>query len=229
MSYSELQNAGLLCMAVLAVVGSPQAKACERLALQWPAAGERIADPQPELRWSASAGNGLYRVQLALLLPEARVLQAYDERVQAPSWRLPRALTAERAAVKAVVSRGCEGLDSQDLAAQGPAFFIDTRATCGLPESAFRWGAQGLSWPAVPGATAYRLRWFDLAHWAPGEPAALQADGSGTDTVPEPAWRWPVGEPRAGFGTRAVVWQAVCEGRSGEPVVLSPPPQDAPR
>lgn len=223
MSYLDLIQKPLLCWALGWVALSTHAASdCERLALSWPAAGERISDPQPELRWNGQPGGEPFRVQVLLLLPEARVLQAHDERVSAPRWRLPRALAAERAAVKALVSRGCEGLDNQDLAAQGPAFFIDTRAACGLPASAFRWNAQQLSWPEVPGATSYRLRRFDLSRWAPGDASAVLAD-TGADTVSPTTWRWPAGSPAQNAG-QALVWQALCDGRAGEPVVLSAPP-----
>lgn len=223
MSYLELKKQEVLCLALATLAMAPlRASACERLNLQWPAQGERTGEVQPELRWAGLPGGGPYRVQLALLLPEARLLQAYDERTPTASWRLPRALAAERAAVKVLVSRGCEELDSQDLAAMGPAFFIDTRAACSLPATAFHWGPRALSWPALAGASAYRLRFVDLARWAPGEPAVMRTE-AGADTVLQPSWPWPVGEDVSRAGARAVVWQALCEGRAGEPVVLSAP------
>lgn len=193
--------------ALALLAASASARACTLVPLSWPAAGQVLDEPRPTLRWDGEAGAS-HRVQIALVLPESRLLASHDVQVAGTRWTLPADLPAERAAVKVVVSRGCPSLQAQDLHARGPAFFIDLRTACSLPAGALRQDGTRVAWPAVPGAQAYQVRLF-----APAGQAAQVEDTMvlvSQARVTEPVFT----ADRPAAGTVATV-QPLCGGRPG--------------
>ncbi len=182
---------------------APSAHACTVVPLAHPEPSATLDQARPTLRWEGDAA-ARYRVQVAVVLPEARLLASHDLEVVGTTWTLPAALPLERAALKVIVSRDCPSLQAQDLHARGPAFFVDLRAGCEIPEGGLRVDAGRWHWPPVARAQAYRVRIFRSAggeaSWVP----AFQA------TVAEPAW-----DPDPADAGSVVTVQPVCEGRAG--------------
>lgn len=188
--------------------------ACERFPLLAPARSETLEDLQPTLRWSGDPGQ-VFRVQVAAVMPEARVVMAMDTEVAGPSLRLPAPISAERAAVKVLISRGCPGQDAQDLQAQGAWFFMDVRRRCSIdPDSLVR-TASGLQWAKVEGASSYAVRVF-----AATAPTLEALQPLPLEEVQRPSWT-ASHEPTATRGTRVATVQALCGGRPGRPVALT--------
>lgn len=153
----------VVCLAV------PVVGACERIPLSTPARLQTLTDRQPTLSWPGQLEQR-YRVQVAVLLPEARVVALHDMEVQGTHWRLPEPLPLARASLKVVVSKNCPRLDSQDLLAQGPWFFVDVRPTCAIDPASLQATASGLRWAPVANAQRYSVRAFDRTAFASGEP-----------------------------------------------------------
>jgi hypothetical protein len=162
-----------------------------------------VTDAAPTLRWAGDASRR-HRVQVAIVLPEARVLDFHDAEVAGTSYQLPRPIASARAAVKVRVTRGCDAHDPQDLHAQGPAFFFDVRGACAL-DSPLQQDGSGLRWRPVPGASHYRVRLFGSVqgqdHLAP----------LSEDEVTAPAWAPRPNGPRAVVATV----QPVCASYPG--------------
>jgi hypothetical protein len=123
----------------------------------------------------------------------------------------------ERAAVKVLISHECDGLDAQDLNAQGPSFFVDIRGACVVDGASLQELASGLKWHPVPGANRYSLRLFE------------RRDDSGESLVPlqdvelaEPQWIMPAqtARERHGAAQRVATVQAICDGLPGRPIAL---------
>lgn len=186
------------------------ATACERFTLTAPARFDTLDTLQPVLRWAGGPAQ-TYRVQVAALMPEARVVMALDTEVTGNSFRLPAPLPVERAGVKVLVSRGCPQQDAQDLQAQGAWFFVDTRDRCEMDGTTLAQTPQGVTWAKVPAASGYAVRAFEPAA-APD--AALvpvsQKEITGT------SWALPAGM-RAGH---VLTVRALCGGMPGRPVAL---------
>ena len=190
--------------------------ACQTIPLVLPAKFQTTADRQPTIAWQGES-HLRYRVQLAAVLPEARVVVSHDTEVVGSRFKLPAPLPVERAGIKVLVSRGCDGLDAQDLHAQGAWFFVDTRGACAMDGASLKETVAGLSWAAVGGASGYRARVFTAP---PGSSEALlplqQAELTEAQWLLPPA---PAQKTGAGVQKIATV-QAVCEGQPGRPVSL---------
>jgi len=200
--------------AALLMAAAGGAAACERFALTAPARFDTVDTLQPLLRWSGGPAQ-TYRVQLAALMPEARVVMALDTQVTGNSFRLPTPLPVERAGVKVLVSRGCAQQDALDLQAQGAWFFVDTRGRCEMDGATLVQTPQGVAWPKVPAASSYTVRLF----------AAPTADGTLTPVreqdVAGNSWALPEGLRTAGGPAQHVVTvRAVCGGLPGRPAAL---------
>jgi hypothetical protein len=154
--------------ALLAARGA--AAACALESLVEPARGQVLGERQPTLRWSGDP-SATYRVQLAVVLPEARVLASYDLQVRGTRFTLPAPIPMERAGVKVLVSRDCPAQDTQDLQAQGAWFFVDLRGRCALEAASLAWRDGRIAWQAAPRAQAYRVRFFRQPA-TPGDAAA---------------------------------------------------------
>ena len=188
----------------------PPAQVCRELSVQSPPLASTQHDPRPTLRWQAQS-PGPYRVQVAVGVPESRVLAMHDVQVMDTQWTLPDAIAVERAAVKVMISQACPQLDAQDLQARAASFFIDRRAGCAL--GAVRWHAESgrLSWIAGSTTTAYRVRLM-----RPPEQAALSLRLIHETQLDTPAWVIPTSR-RPGD---VVTVQPVCGTYSGRPVAV---------
>ncbi len=135
------------------------ALACTLFPLAQPAAGRSVAELQPELRWK-SGSAAPFRIQISVVAPEAKVLMSVDTVVNEPRYKLPSAIPANFAAVKVLVSQNCSQLDAQDLNGQGPAFFLDSRASCVLQSRLSRKAQGTLGWGKSEDAESYVVRMF---------------------------------------------------------------------
>src|SRR5262249_60621527 len=91
-------------LTVTSLFAASGAMGCELVALVTPGRLDTIAERQPTLTWRGDPSRQ-YRVMVAALLPEARVVATHDVEVVGTSFRLPAALALQRAAGKVVVSR----------------------------------------------------------------------------------------------------------------------------
>ncbi len=201
-------------LAAFAGVMTGNVAACERFALAAPARFDTVDTLQPVLRWNGASAQ-TYRVQVAALLPEARVVMALDTEVTGNSFRLPAPLPVERAGVKVLVSRGCPQQSAPDLQAQGAWFFVDTRHRCELDGGSLMQTPQGVTWRAVPAASAYSVRLF-----TPGAGAGPDAGGALAPVREQEVTgtHWPVAEGTQAAQVLAV--RAVCGGQPGRPAAL---------
>lgn len=193
-------------------------QACQMLSLSAPARFDTLADRRPTLRWSGEVAQ-VYRVQLAAVLPEARVVMVLDTDVTGNSFRLPSPLPVERAAVKVLVSTGCPKLDAQDLQAQGAWFFVDVRQACAVDGRSLAPTPVGLSWDRVVGAQAYAVRLFESG--AEDREALVLLH---QENVASNAWTLPdvlrarfAGARLKAAAQRVATVQAVCDGLPGRP------------
>ena len=111
--------------------------ACAFQTLAEPVKGQVVQHRQPTLRWGGKSSD-TFRVQVAALLPEARILASYDVMVRGTSFTLPAALPGERAAVKVPYQARLDGLEAQDVNSQGAWFFVDLRDGCSIERSELR-------------------------------------------------------------------------------------------
>jgi hypothetical protein len=212
----ERNLATRLLFAIFLVPATAQA-ACTVQTLVEPAKGQVLQHRQPTLRWGGKSSD-TFRLQVAALLPEARILASYDVMVSGTEFTLPAALPFERAAVKVLISQGCDALEAQDLHGQGAWFFVDLRGGCSIERQSFDYRRGQLTWKSVAAARSYKVRLFK------GE------DQSGAAAVPlqeifsaEPEVSFP------GLGTRGrhddliATVQPVCEGLPGRAVAFRLP------
>ncbi len=201
-------------LSIVVCLAASAAAACERIPLSAPARLQTLADRQPTLSWPGQPEQR-YRVQVAALLPEARLVVMHDIEVTGTHWRLPEPLPVVRASLKVVVSRNCPSLDIQDLFAQGPWFFVDARPGCAIDPDSLQTTAAGLRWAPVTNAQRYSVRVFDLRAFAVGEPLVPLSETE----VREP--QWPLtGSPRE--GQQVLTIQAACDGQWGRPTAWHP-------
>ena len=186
--------------------------ACEQQGLTEPQRLQTVTEAQPVLRWEGDASR-IYRVQVAVVLPESRILAEYDVNVSGTAWRLPVPVPGSRAALKVLVSSACPELGAQDLHARGAWFFVDRRGGCALAADALRRTAFGLAWQPVAEAQRYRVRWWQAASEA--MPRLL-----GEREVVEPRAAALEGALEGAAGARAVTVQPVCGDIVGEPAAI---------
>jgi hypothetical protein len=188
----------------------PMAEACERIPLSTPVRLQTLADRQPTLSWPGQSEQR-YRLQVAALLPEARVVALHDMEVTGTHWRLPEPLPLARASLKVVVSKNCPRLDTQDLLAQGPWFFVDVRPGCAIDPASLQAAAAGLRWAPVANAQRYSVRAFDQRAFASGETLTPLSETE----VREPQWFWDESQRER---KQVLTIQAACDGQWGRPV-----------
>lgn len=213
-----MTKAGLgMLIALLAAAVPCEGLACQTVPLAFPAKSQTIADRQPTLVWQAES-HLRYRVQVAAVLPEARLVASHDTEILGSRFKLPAPLAVERAGIKVLISRGCDGLDAQDLHAQGAWFFVDVRGACAMDGASLKETDAGLSWTAVPGASTYSARVFNVSTDSTESLMPVQHSD-----LAEPRWLLPMGPaPRkAAEGPRKIATvQAICDGQPGRPVSL---------
>ncbi len=200
-------------MCIVLVAAAPHAVACERVALSSPQRGASLAERQPVLGWPG-ASQQRYRVQVAVVLPEARVVASHDVETVGTSLRLPAPIPVERAGVKVLVTRDCPQFGAQELQAQGAWFFFDARGDCVLNGASLRADASGLAWAGVARAQRYTVRLF-RGMAADGEPLPLL----GEFQVDEPRWRFAAD----GGAPRVATVQPLCDGLPGRTVAIALP------
>ena len=216
--------APLVCFAPITTIAS----ACEVSTLTYPVLGSKIADSQPELTWDRRA-LGSYRVQVAVSLPEARVISSTDVITDENRFKFPAPIASSLASVKVLVSQGCPELDAQDLNARGPAFFISTRMSCSLPDRGLQQTGNQLLWDPVVRAERYRVRLFELK---PDQHGVSQATLISTAETGLPSWpiptstETPTPQPKSRTRTRVATVQPICNGLTG--AVQASRLQDAP-
>ena len=157
MKHPLVWMAVLVCLAHMATFAS----ACEVSALTYPVLGTQIADGQPELTWDRRA-PGNFRVQIAVSLPEARVIFSTDVITADNRFKFPVPISSSLASVKVLVSQGCPNLDAQDISALGPAFFVNTGVSCSMPDMGLKQAGNKLVWDPVVRAERYWVRLFEL-------------------------------------------------------------------
>lgn len=134
---------------------------CEYPALQTPRRGSPIADLQPELIWAGDP-QASYRVQVAVILPEGRILESVDTVVTGNRWKFVAPISVLHAAVKVIVSRNCPALSVQDLHADRPYFFINAFERCALKPSSLRQAKNALQWDGATPADKFIVQVFEL-------------------------------------------------------------------
>jgi hypothetical protein len=205
-----------ILVALAAGIVSCSAGACQKFPLIVPAKFETLAERQPTLVWQGETG-ARYRVQIAVLLPEARVALSLDTEVTGNRLVLPAPLPLEHAAVKVLVSSGCEGLDTQDLNAQAAWFFVDVRGVCAMDQAGLKQTPAGLGWSGVRGAARYSLRLYEAVGGRDESLNLLRHV-----ELNEPRWLFPaeLAQSMGPHARRVVAVQAICNGQPGRPVSL---------
>lgn len=193
------------------------ASVCEISTLTYPPPGSQITDSQPEITWERKA-PGNYRVQVAVILPETRVIATSDLVNGDNRYKFPTPILPSLASVKVLVSQGCEDNDSQDINAQGPAFFINTRFKCSLSQSSLKQVAGKVIWKPVEQAQRYLVRLFEVGL---GQNSVARSTLVSTSEIAEPGWPVPLAAGTSGSDgdrqtvTRVATVQAICSGITG--------------
>lgn len=186
---------------------------CERYELLTPKRGSQIADRQPELQWGGDA-NSSYRVQVAVVLPEGRVLESIDTVVTGARWRLGAPVTVLTSAVKVIVSRNCPTYSVQDLHAQGPYFVIQAADQCALKSRSVQQQADALHWSAPVNADKYVVQIFSMAQATDGVTTTQRLGGYDVAGI---SWKFPIDLKaqlrQPGMADRA--WVATVQARCG--------------
>ena len=135
---------------------------CEKIEMSEPSRGSQINELQPELVWDGEPGK-TYRLQVAVVLPEGRIVDSFDTMVLGGSWKFNRPISTSHAAVKVIVSSNCPLLSVQDLHADRPYFFVDTRLTCVVSPQSLRQISNRLEWKTTSDRLGYILQIFQLS------------------------------------------------------------------
>ncbi len=160
---------------------------CERYELLTPKRGSQITERQPELQWGGET-NSSYRVQVAVVLPEGRVLESIDTVVIGTRWRFGAPVSVLTSAVKVIVSRNCSSYSVQDLHAQGPHFVIQAAEHCALKPRSLQQQGDALYWSAPTHADKFLIQVFVVAQTADG---AATARRIGDYEISGAAWTLP--------------------------------------
>lgn len=151
--YLVLTLGGLLLLGVPAFAAE-----CRYVDLEYPKAGTKVSERQPELRWKSLAGVVSYRLQLQTRAPEAGIEWNLDTQVQGMAYRVPRPITRSATAVKVLISADCPQLGQQDLEARGASFFVDVTALCPkLEDVGYDQSAGQVRWKNSPKHTATEI------------------------------------------------------------------------
>lgn len=199
---------------------------CEKPALIYPSPGSQISDLQPELKWLGNA-NQNYRVQLIAVQPETRVILSIDTIVQENRFKLPSALPSNFAAIKVLISQNCAQLDAQDVNAQGPSFYVNSRQDCSLLKGDLQQKTHSLVWKSIQGANSYAIRFFSVVFDSDGGVRSMLLSSSETRDA-----QWDIqanntsNNQNYSDGQRRLIVvsvQAVCNGMPGstEQIVLA--------
>lgn len=150
--------------------------ACERYELLTPKRGSQITERQPELHWNGDP-NASYRLQVAVILPEGRVLESVDTVVTGTKWRPGAPVSVVTAVFKVLVSRHCPTISIQDLNAQGPYFVVQSADQCALrPRSVLQHG-NALHWSSSGNVDSYAVQIFSVIQSADGNTLTRRISG----------------------------------------------------
>ena len=157
-----------ICLALLALTAwalschaYAQAR-CERVEIIAPTKGLHTGDSKPEIRWQGNPQN-TYRLQVAVVLPEGRLLDSIDTQVVGTRWAFGAPMPVPLAAVKVVVSRNCDSYTVQDLHAAPPHFFYDARAQCTIEPMSMVQTQNTLRWKTVGKADKFAITLFETS------------------------------------------------------------------
>ena len=151
----------LLALAALLFVAPAIAQTrCERIEPLAPAKGSRIDDSKPEIRWSGNPQD-TYRLQVAVVLPEGRLLESVDTQVVGTRWVLGSPIAVPLAAVKVIVSRNCGHYTVQDLHAAAPHFFYDALVQCAIEPMSVVQTQNTLRWKTSAKADKFAITLFE--------------------------------------------------------------------
>lgn len=177
----------LLLLGLLSMHGTWAQPACERYELQSPKRDSQIADRQPELQWGGDPAAS-YRVQVAVVLPEGRVLESTDTVVTGTKWRPGAPVSVLTSVFKVIVSRNCPTLSIQDLNAQGPYFIVQAAEQCALKPMSLRQQGSSLRWEAATSVDRYKVQLFSVVQAADGEVVTRRFEGY---DVSGSSWSFP--------------------------------------
>ena len=207
----------LSLLAFLAWAYSPHAQAqarCEPVEADLPAKGSHIDDSKPEIRWPGNP-QVTYRLQVAVVLPEGRLLESVDTQVVGTRWVLGSPIAVPLAAVKVIVSRNCGHYTVQDLHAAAPHFFYDALAQCAIEPMSVVQTQNTLSWKTVAKADKFAITLFEAIS---DQGKLVEVRRLDRFETTEPHWDMsPVlqGKPTAATSSVAIAMVASVEARCG--------------
>ncbi len=149
------------------VCGAWAQPACERYELLTPKRGSQITDRQPELHWNGDP-NASYRLQVAVILPEGRILESVDTVVTGTKWRPGAPVSVVTAVFKVLVSRHCPEVSIQDLNAQGPYFIVQSADQCALRSGSVLQQRNAVEWRSSGHVDSFVVQIFSLTPSADG-------------------------------------------------------------
>lgn len=193
--------------------------ACERYELLAPRRGSQISDRQPELHWNGDP-NASYRLQVAVILPEGRVLESVDTVVTGTKWRPVAPVSVVTAVFKVLVSRHCPTMSIQDLNAQGPYFIVQSADQCALRPRSVQQHGNALQWHSSGNVDRFVVQIFSVVQSADGGALTRRVNGY---EVAGTSWTLPV-ELQMDMRREAAVpsaWLASVQARCG--TMLSQP------
>lgn len=161
----------LACVAAFAISAQAQEQ-CERIEPTAPVKGAHVDTPHPEIRWPGDS-QASYRLQVAVILPEGRVLASVDTQVVGTRWAFGAPMAVPLAAIKVVVSRQCAHYTVQDLHADPPHFFYDAQAQCTIEPQSLVQVQTTLRWRASAAADRFSITLF-AAHANGGDLTEMQ-------------------------------------------------------
>lgn len=141
--------------------------ACKTFEINTPAKAEHILDSKPEIRWQGQPQQR-YRVQVALVLPEGRVLDSIDTQVLGTQWAFGSPIPVPLAAIKVLISQNCDHYSVQDLNAEAPRFFYDARTQCAIEPATLVQTKNILKWGSPPNANGFAITLFNATTYTQG-------------------------------------------------------------
>jgi hypothetical protein len=166
----------LAFLSLLLYAHSAQAKeglACKTVEITSPKKASQVADSKPEIHWQGNPQE-TYRVQVALILPEGRILDSIDTQVVGTRWAFGSAIPVQLAAIKVLVSQNCSHFTVQDLNAAPPQFFYDARAQCAIEPMSLVQTKNTLRWKPVAQARNFAITLFEATTSQQGKLVNMQ-------------------------------------------------------
>ena len=173
-SFAHIAHLALLSLLLYAHSAQAQeGPACKIVEVISPAKASHIVDSKPEIHWQGKPQEN-YRVQVALILPEGRVLDSIDTQVVGTSWAFGAPIPVPLAAVKVLVSQHCKHYTVQDLNASPPRFFYDIRKQCAIEPATLLQTQNTLRWARPEKANNFAITLFEATTNTQGSLAQMQ-------------------------------------------------------